>query len=100
MIGFIKTDPNRTRIEIHFIALTLKLHSSTTQHMAKDGQVCFHKRLLADPVNTRKYTTEPVKPLDGTNKGVSGAKLQLKTTSVYPVDCACFYLLIYTHAVM
>ena len=56
--------------------------------MAKDGQVCFHRRLFADPVNQR-CTTGPVRPLDGINKDVGGAKLLLTTTSVYPVDCAC-----------
>ena len=30
-----------------------------------------------------------VKPLDGTNKDVSGAKLQLMTTYVCPVDSIC-----------
>ena len=51
-----KTGPNRTRTKIHFTAcLTLKLYYTLalprrTKHMAKDGQVCFHRRLFADPV--------------------------------------------------
>ena len=57
--------------------------------MAKDGQVCFHRRLSADPVKPQRCTTEPVRPLDGINKDVGGAKLLLTTTSVYPVDCTC-----------
>ena len=57
--------------------------------MAKDGQVCFHRRLFADPVKPQMCTTEPVKPLDGINKDVGGAKLLLTTTSVYRVNCAC-----------
>ena len=57
--------------------------------MAKDGQVCFHRRLFADPVKPQRCTTEPVRPLNGINKDVGGAKLLLTTTSVYPVDCAC-----------
>ena len=55
--------------------------------MAKDGQVCFHRRLFADPVKPQRCTTEPVRPLDGINKDVGGAKLLLTPTSVYPVDC-------------
>ena len=56
--------------------------------MAKDGQVYFHRRLFANPVKPQRCTTEPVRPLDGINKNVDGAKLLLTTTSVYPVDCA------------
>ena len=47
--------------------------------MAKDGQVCFHRRLFADPVIPQRCTTEPVRPLDGINKDVGGAKLLLTT---------------------
>ena len=57
--------------------------------MAKDGQVCFHRGLFADPVKPQRCTTEPVRPLDGINKDVGGAKLLLTPTSVYPVDCTC-----------
>ena len=64
--------------------------------MAKDGQVCFHRRLFADPVKPQRCTTEPVRPLDGINKDVGGAKLLLMTTSVYPVDCACICPLLKT----
>ena len=64
--------------------------------MAKDGQVCFHRRLFADPVKPQRCTTEPVRPLDGINKDVGGAKLLLTTTSVYPVDCTCICPLLKT----
>ena len=64
--------------------------------MAKDGQVCFHRRLYADPVKPQRCTTEPVRPLDGINKDVGGAKLLLTTTSVYPVDCTCICSLLKT----
>ena len=61
--------------------------------MPKDGQVCFHRRLFADPVKPQRCTTElhyrDVRALDGINKDVDGAKLLLMTTSVYLVDCAC-----------
>ena len=57
--------------------------------MAKDGKVCFHRRRFADSVNPQMCTTEPVRPLDGINKDVGGAKLLLTTTSIYPVDCTC-----------
>ena len=64
--------------------------------MSKDGQVCFHRRLFADPVKPQRCTTEPVRPLDGINKDVGGAKLLLTTTSVYPVDCTCICPLLKT----
>ena len=64
--------------------------------MAEDGQVCFHRRLFADPVKPQRCTTEPVRPLDGINKDVGGAKLLLTTTSVYPVDCTCICPLLKT----
>ena len=64
--------------------------------MAKVGQVCFHRRLFADPVKPQRCTAEPVRPLDGINKYVGGAKLLLTTTAVYPVDCACICPLLKT----
>ena len=64
--------------------------------MAKDGQVCFHRRLFANPVKPQRCTTEPVRPLDGINKDVGDAKLLLTTTSVYPVDCTCICPLLKT----
>ena len=64
--------------------------------MTKDGQVCFHRRLFADLVKPQGCTTEPVRPLDGINKDVSGAKLLLTTTSAYPVHCACICPLLKT----
>ena len=64
--------------------------------MAKDGQVCFHRRLFADPVKPQRCTAEPVRLLDGINKDAGGAKLLLTTTSVYPEDCACICPLLKT----
>ena len=64
--------------------------------MAKDGQVCFHRGLFVDPVKPQRFTTEPVRPLDGINKDVGGAKLFLTTTSVYPVDYTCICPLLKT----
>ena len=64
--------------------------------MAKDGQVCFHRRLFAGPVKPQRCITEPVRPLDCINKDVDDAKLLLMTTSVYPVDCACICPLLKT----
>ena len=64
--------------------------------MAKDGQVCFHRRFFANPVKPQRCTTDPVRPLDGINKDMGGAKLLLTTTSVYPVDCTCICPLLKT----
>ena len=44
--------------------------------MAKDGQVCFHRRLFADPVKPQRCITEPMRPLDGINKDFGDAKLR------------------------
>ena len=48
--GFVKIDPNHARTEIHFIAehysFTITL-TRNAKHMAKDGQVCFHRRPFA-----------------------------------------------------
>ena len=41
MTGFMKTGPNRTRIELPNFKATLALPRHT-KHMDKDGQVCFH----------------------------------------------------------
>ena len=64
--------------------------------MAKDGQVCFHRGPFANPVKPQRCTTEPVRPLDGINKDVDGAKLLLTLTSIYPVDCTCICPLLKT----
>ena len=64
--------------------------------MAKDGQVSFHRGLFTDPVKPQRYTTEPMRPLDGSNKDVGGAKLLLTTTSLYLVDCTCICPLLKT----
>ena len=58
--------------------------------MAKDGQVCFHRRLFANPLKPQRCTTEPVRPLDGINKDVNGAKLLLMATSIYPCGLCLF----------
>ena len=54
MTGFIKTDPNRTRTESYTLALP-----RCTKHMAKDGQVCFHRRHFSNPVNPQRCITKP-----------------------------------------
>ena len=74
--------------------LYLYLYVSTLQHLAKDCQVCFHGGLFANPVKPQRCTTEPVGPLDGINKDVSGAKLLLTIIPVYPVDfCHILWIL-------
>ena len=48
--GFVKTNPNLTRTEIHFpnikAVYTLAL-PRRTKHMAEDDQICFHRRPFA-----------------------------------------------------
>ena len=60
--------------------------------MAKDGQVCFHRRLFADPVNPQRFITEPVRPLDGINKDVGGAKLRTADYHLCPPCGLYLYL--------
>ena len=51
-----------------------------TKHVAIDGQVYFHRWLIADPVKTPRCTTGSVEPVNGINKDVSGVRL-LQTLS-------------------
>ena len=84
-----------------FDCLTLKLHSTLalprpTKHMPKDGRVCFHRGPFAHPVRQQRCTKEPVRPLDGINKDVCGAKLHPTAFLAY-CDCWChlFFCAIY-----
>ena len=55
---------------------TLTLSRPTKHmHMAKNDQVCFHKRLFANPVKPQRCTTESMRPLHGINKDIGSAKL-------------------------
>ena len=48
--------------------------------MAKSA---FTEGIFANPVKPQRCITEPVGPLDGINKDVSGTKLLLMVNSVY-----------------
>jgi len=51
--GFGKTVPNRTRIEIYFIAYYNSYTQGLSRHsdtIAIDKRVCFYRRLFADPM--------------------------------------------------
>ena len=50
--------------------------------MAIDAKSAFTEDFFVDPVKPQRCNTEPVRPLDGINKDVGGAKLLLTTTSV------------------
>ena len=82
-----------TRNEIQFIAdyltYTLALPKNT-KHKAIDGQVCFHWRLIADPVKPPWCNTGSVGPVGGTNKDVTDARLLPMTVSTCPVDWVLF----------
>ena len=69
--------------------LTLALPKNTN-HIAIDGQVCFHWRLIADPVKPPWCNTGSVGPVGGTNKDVTGARLLTTTVSTCPVDWVPF----------
>ena len=64
--------------------------------MAIDGQVCFHRRLFADPVKHWRCTIGPVVPLGGTNRDVCGAKLLPTSLSACQVSHVCSYHLLNT----
>ena len=67
--------------------------------MAKDGQVCFHRRLFANPLKPQKCTTEPVMPLDGTNKDVSATcthgKHAFITCKILQLTCKAMIMVLY-----
>ena len=67
----------------------LNLHNNT-KHIALDGQVCFHWRLIADPVKPPWCNIGSVGPVDGTNKDVTCARLLPMTISTCPVDWVPF----------
>ena len=97
--GFTKTIPIGTRNKIQLIAdyytYTLALPRNT-KHIAIDDQVCFHWRLIADPVKPPWCNTRCVGPVSGTNKDVTDATLLLTTTSTCPVDWVSFCHLLLT----
>ena len=63
-----------------------------------DGQVCFHRQSISNPVKPRRSTTESMGPLMGTNKAAWGVKLLLMVVWSYQVDCGSFCaLLTQTH---
>ena len=66
------------------------------KHMAIDGWVCFHRRLFSDPVKSPWCTTGSVKPVNGINKDVRGARLLPTAVLTYPVDWVCFCYLLKT----
>ena len=47
--------------------------------IAIDGQLCFHRQLIADPVKSPWCNTESGGPVNDSNKVVTGARL-LPTT--------------------
>ena len=59
-------------------------------YVAIDDQVCFHWRLIADPVKPPWCNTGSVGPVGGTNKDVTGARLLPTTVSTCPVDWVPF----------
>ena len=93
--GFTKTILIGTRNKIQFIFITdyytytLALPKNT-KHIAIDGQVCFHWRLIADPGKPPLCNTGSVGPVGGTNKDVTGARLLPTTVSTCPVDSVPF----------
>ena len=91
--GFMKTIPNGTRNEIQFIAgystCTLALPRNT-KHIAIDDQVCFHWRLIADPVKPLWCNTASAGPVNGINKDVTGARVLTTTVLTCPMDWVSF----------
>ena len=93
MTGFAKTIPKGTIIEIQFIAdYWTYTHAlpRNTKHIAIDGQVCFHRRLIADPVKPPRSPTGYVSLVNGINKDMSGARLLQMIVSTYPVGWVSF----------
>ena len=75
----------------------LNLHSYTNiKHITIDDQVCFHWRLIANPVVSPWYNTGFVGSANGINKDVTGARLRQTTVSTCPVNWVPFYNLLKT----
>ena len=89
MTGLAKTVPvmaqELTSNLLLIIKLTLALPRNI-KHIAIDGQVCIHRRLIAGPVKPLRCTTGPEGPVSGINKGVSDARLLPTTVLTYPMD--------------
>ena len=99
MTGFTKTVHISTKMKSNLLLIikpTLLHYLKNTKHIAIDGQVCFHWRLIADPVKPQWYNTGPVGPVSGTNKDVTGARLLWTTVSTCPVDWVPFCHLLKT----
>ena len=83
--GFVKTNLNCTKTEVHFIAKhstsTLVLPRNT-KHMAIDGHSCFHRRPFAIPVKPPRCTTGYLGAVNVINKDVSGTRLLPTTTDL------------------
>ena len=60
---------------------------TSTAWLYVDGQVCFHRRLFANPVKPSWCITGPVGPLWSTNQDWLGAKLLPMAILIYPVVC-------------
>ena len=64
------------------------MHPSTDINcLAIDSQVCFHRRLFADPVKPSWCITGPTGPLGSTNQNWLCAKLLPMAISIHPVVC-------------
>ena len=58
------------------------------QHVAIDGQVCFHRWLFSNPVKPRWGFTVPFGLPGSTNQNWLCARLLLMAVLIYPVVCA------------
>ena len=75
--------PSLTAQVLESKTYTLALPRNTyTEHMAIDGQVCFHRWLIADPVKTPRYITGSV--------GHVNSQTASNTVLIYPVDWVSF----------
>ena len=77
--------------------LLLHYLRKNTKHIAIDDQLCFHWKLIANPVKPPWYNTEYVGPVSGTNKDVTDARLLPMIVLTCPVDWVSFCHLLKTH---
>ena len=92
--------PHRHKIWNLIYYWLLNLHPCilprSTKHVAIDGQVCFHWRLIADSVKPPWCTTGSVGLVNGINKNVTGTKLLPTTISTSAADWVPFCHLLKT----
>ena len=100
MIGFAKLSLTAQELKSNLLMIIkptiLHYPEIPSTYVVIDGQVCFHRWLIADPVESLRCTTGSMGLVNGINKDVSGARLLPMTVSTCSVDWVSFCHLLKT----